>query len=214
MSNFCSLTGFCTTLEEDLSSGDVMLCINSTKIGKALTADKHSYLVISDGIECEHVKIRIDNGKVIAIDRGVGWTDAIDWPKGTPIKFDWTDEAWADAYDCLLEEENEDNPEDCDIKIGDCTYKYVDTVDGVKCYEADNKKDLEIKNCGKVYTIKNIEYTEANDPDYPEDGVYTNATVTVSGCKVSYKEGCKVSIGGCSPGCNCDKCTNTEEDEV
>lgn len=190
-----------------------MMCISANKIGKALVNDKHSYLVLSDGIECEHVKIRIENGKVIAIDRGVGWTDAIDWPKGTAVKFDWTDEAWADAYECLLEEDEEED-ENCDIKIGDCVYEYVETVDGVKCYSSVDKKDLEIKNCGKVYKIKNIEYEEADDPSYPEDGVYPNATVTVAGCKISYKEGCKTTIGGCSVGCTCKNCTDNTEDEV
>lgn len=214
VSKFCSLTGFCTRLEDDLDSTHTLVCVNVGKIASALK-NKHTYMVISDGLQCEHIRVTCQDGKLVALERGVGWTDPVDWPKGTLIKFDWTDEAFSDAYDCILEEDSDNDSENCDIKIGDKVYKYTGTDDdGVKCYEQEGE-DLEICGPKEIYTIKNIDYTTAVNPNQLADGVFQNATITVKDCKIiAITEGSKPTLGGCSPGCSCTDCQNTNTDPV
>jgi len=216
VSKFCSIAGYCGTLQEDFDSDHVLMCVNTTKISAALSPDKYTYLVISDGIECEYVKVKMEDGKLVAVDRGVGWTSPIDWPKGTPVKFEWTDEAWADAYACILEDDEENN-EECDIKLNEDVYTYEGTdANGVKCYKPVKTEDLVLKDCLFKYTIKGVCFDKESLPanEVTSDGVYPNATATVvNGC-ATFKAGTKVTIGGCSVGCCCDKCTNTETDPV
>jgi len=205
--DLCPVPGICATTAVQINDVDGQeLCLSSNKLCNALSEGKHTYLILSDGTSCEYVKATKTNGKLILTARGLEWTNSRTWLKGTVVKYGEIATAFEEMYNCLNDASNDDALFD---KI-ECYKREVNPETGQVCYVIDKTQTLELKDKDYKYTIRCLKYEKEALPASEKliDGVYENATVTVSnGCIVSIKEGCKVTIGGCAKHCQCEQCT-------
>lgn len=206
MADICPLPGLCMTLSDDVTVDNDQLCLPATyqnKILDALGGDKYTYLVISNGVSCEYVKVQVDtsdSSKLVMVDRGLEWTSPSNFTKGSSVKFEWFTSAMEDLLDCLNE------PEDPMICIEGMEW---DEEKG--CYVSTNEDGtgtIKFKDCQYEYTIKNLEFDQVPLPATQtlNPGTYKNACIVVGddGCITSISEGDTASLsGGCS--C-CGKC--------
>lgn len=205
MADFNPDTCVCGQLDSDLSTTDTSI----ENLDLNLAVDEYTFLTLSNGINCEHVKVtQTANG--LAIVRGQGTTNAYAWPKGTHYAFQWSKVAFEAMVDCILN--NDDVPDDAPKIEG---YE-AQIIDGQLCYtpiedESDEAFDtvtIQGKECIYTFAAKNVSKDPIPTSQRLMPGVYENATVTVdsNGCITNVKGGCKVTIQGCVKcgNCNCN----------
>ena len=220
MSKLCPMPGLCMTLQENVTIGNNQLClptVYNNKITAALGSEKHTYLVISNGVSCEYVQVKVDSAdptKLVMCDRGMEWTTESNFTKGDSVKFDWTASALDDWAECL------DDVDEEPFCIKGHTWNAEE-----QCYEPDTETDgdttLTLKDCQNQYTLKNIDFTKLplDGSLILKEGVYKNPCITVD------KEGCITCIsessttddslsGGCCCSGKCNGgCETTESSD-
>lgn len=207
MADFNPDTCVCGKLDDDFDATETSIAGLSLN----LDVDEYTFLSISNGINCEHVKVtQTANGLVI--DRGQGGTSAYNWPKGSCYQFQWSKPAFQAMVDCILN--NDDVPDDAPKIEG---YE-ASIVDGQLCYtpiededEAGDFETVEIQDCKFRYcfSAKNVKKDPLPASQTLMPGTYENATVTVdeNGCVTNVSGGCKTTIQGCT---KCDTCDDGE----
>ena len=215
MANICPLPGLCMTLSDDMTADNDQLCLPSTyqnKVLDALGGDKYTYLVVSNGVSCEYVKVQVDTSdpsKLVMIDRGLEWTTPSNFSKGSSVKFEWFTTAMEDMLECLNTIEN---PEIC--------IEGMEWDTDEQCYKPTQESEsntITFKDCQYQYTIKNVDVDRVPLPATQtlNPGTYKNACVVVGddGCITSISEGDDAALSGSGCGC-CGKCNGGCEETV
>jgi hypothetical protein len=188
MSDFKAVPGLCYELDSDvLEDSTTMELTGASKLLDCLEG-MHTYLILSNGVDCEYVKVTVEDGVFVLLERGVDWTDPGKFFKGAKVTFDWIGPAMEDFLACMEEDEDE---EDCPPKIpGMVAVKDPET--GKWCYEQE-QSDICWTSGKYKFTFKNGIITREARATNLSPGCYENAKVTLNDdCEiVSIEEGNK-----------------------
>lgn len=214
MSLFTSLPGKCLSLAEPITdSNQISLFLNGqTLLLNQLLPDKFTYMQITDGSNCEFVRVEPNSSGtgLVITSRGEDGSQASTFTKGAKVFFTWTETALDAFLTCRASSVEEDAP----IKIPGYTAVFDEELQQW-CYEPDEGTNAE-EIC---WTVGKIKYTFADGVVTTEQvavpglvpGTYNNATVTIDdNCELkSVVEGDKPLY---TPSVKDDCCKDNEPD--
>lgn len=195
-SSVLTLDGNCLVLDNPDQMADLL---------NQLEGDGYTRLMLSTGVGFEEFTVTSAGGKLIL--------------SPTPVtKFDKGDSVWfeccsqdnlKDIMACIEEDEDDDGSSDDDEMP--CIEGYTWSAED-QCYKPD-KEPLVIYDCGKKYTLQNVQYTCETLPptQTPPDGTFNSFTIQdgkiVAATKVDppLAGGC---CGGCSKCCGDGECAD------
>lgn len=204
---FKPLYGLCAPLGCDLAARDPaarLPCAEAHDVCIQLGSDYYSYGIITNGISHEEVKIMCVAGAVV-LDRDISNSRA--WDACDKLKFEWTPEAMAAVVKEAEAAAGVDTDVVCDI-VSESLEVTPDSTCGETCV-----KRIELKSCASFepfivgdqqYTMEQgcIKAENAPAGKVLADGVFENATVTVSGGRIiDVRAGTPIVKNSCSPCC-------------
>lgn len=215
MADFKPAHGFCAMICEALDATSVGLPISVqdlTLLEADIPVGCYTRLIIQCGGFREIVRFNGD-GTIVREYEKPTVHPARAWPEGCQVFFDWTSANMTDWMACIAEEASSENADNEPAKLPGYDTVY-DEEEGKWCYveidpTPEGESPFEWTSCGWCYYVVGGEIKRKPDPNAPVDGVYKNATVTVSKGKVSFAKGCPVIYKS-----NCTGCEKCETDET
>lgn len=210
MSDFKPAFGFCAKLYGGLTVGGELQLrqLDAAVLCATIGVGGETNLIVASSGQTEIIRVGCSDSGPFIVGRAQEDTASVSFPAGADIYFDWTTQNMLDLIDCREEEESEAG---APIKIPGFTAEFDSDLDQW-CYEPDPEDStsggpIEWFDCGRRFFLEDgvVKAEPAHTSTFPNDGVFTNATVTVRDGKiVDVQKGCPVVYESKCADCGCD----------